>query len=135
MNTATGTVEITGYYSSDAAARGEGRIPAGFKLAVMTTDVPEAETVVGLFPKSAKLRAGTCGTMREDFTSGPTVGYVSVSITLAANGVNGGANETGVKRIASILKAADKAGLPVVWNDRLGNSYPTLAEFLADLGL
>jgi hypothetical protein len=37
-------------------------------------------------------------------------------INFAANGANGGTNETGIKRLRSLLKAADKNGIGVVFS-------------------
>lgn len=76
-------------------------------------------------PKSRKISGcrlsyalGECGSVH---------GYAN----LASNGVNGGVNETGVKRLRAWL--ADPR-LDIHYEALYGNSYPTLADALAALG-
>lgn len=96
-------------------------------------DTPEAAVeFVARFPKSAKLRATTLGTY--DDAGNFTLGYVSHRINLRSDGVNGGVNETGIKRYRSILKAAEKAGIRVEFKGTgFLNSYPTQADLNAAL--
>lgn len=74
-------------------------------------------TILGLVDQQA---------MPDDFFSG----YAD----FRKNGVNGGVNEAGIKRVRTLLKAAEKGGIPVMYQATCTNSIATLDEFLAGLG-
>lgn len=87
----------------------------------------EAEALLALFPKSAKGRV----THVSGFNL-PAEGVfvVKFEARLAADGVNGGTNETGVRRYRSIIRSAAKAGLAVDFCEaRALNTYPTRERF------
>lgn len=72
--------------------------------------IEAAREFAALFPRAAKMRA-------EEVSTGPgrpDYAIVSVTITTAANGVNGGTNETGIKRLAGIRRAAAKHGIEII---------------------
>jgi uncharacterized protein YggU (UPF0235/DUF167 family) len=77
----------------------------------------EAVEFVALFPKSVKMYAGRLGQYE-----GPAKGYAQVRVTLTANGSNGGANETGIKRINSLLKVAKKNNIETIYSMTYENS-------------
>lgn len=89
----------------------------------------EAEADLDYFPKSAKF-----GVTR--VTRGPGDAYFQIQTraNLAANGVNGGVNETGVKRYRTVVRNAECLG--IVWQGDeyvYVNSYLTREEFEAAL--
>ena len=96
--------------------------PTSFTVAIKPTN-PTA--MLALFPKSAGLKLGTISSPDE-----PSRPYISGYASFTANGVNGGVNETGVKRFKAIVKAAQKAGIPIVMDQTFQNSFETLAEAL-----
>lgn len=67
------------------------------------------------FPKSTKL-AGTVNSHSLVNPGGPDTGIVKVFVKLAADGTNGGANETGLKRLATIRRVAARLGIEVIEN-------------------
>ena len=78
---------------------------------LLQADVEGARTLAAQFPKSTKVRALS---LTHSSTSGrPVDGFLKFSAQLAADGVNGGRNETGIRRFKSLLKAAEKLGLTV----------------------
>ncbi len=83
------------------------------------TESADAEAFVTLFPKSAKLRVFT---MRGDTEADDRYG-ADVRIELWANGVNGGVNETGIKRYRAILKAAATNGIKVEYAPTTVHSF------------
>lgn len=64
-------------------------------------DKAEAERAAALFPKYLKVRGGTISGDPQNGT-----GYVSFDVRFVADGVNKGANETGLKRLRAFLKVA-----------------------------
>lgn len=74
----------------------------------------QAAAYVALFPKSTKL------TSAEVVTAPGERNYflVETSVRTAADGVNGGTNETGLRRIATIRRVAAKLGIEVIENDQ-----------------
>jgi hypothetical protein len=85
----------------------------------------EAEADAAAYPKGARLRVisfngGYGATGEQNWT----VYYAGVRIELAANGTNGGINETGVKRLHQIERAAAKLGQDIVWDPALNGGSP-----------
>lgn len=112
--------------------------PEGYEFAMEVADRDEAAAVVSLFPKSAKMYATTMHTHEGgDWRNGAeiTVGRVAHRSNLSANQANGGANETALRRYATIMRAADAAGIPVEYAPRWRNSYPDAEAFEAAHGL
>lgn len=125
----TGTVRVTASYDFYAEQRGEGRVAQSVDFTIMATDAAELDAIVSLFPKSARLHRSSVSTHTG---GGVWIAYplALTHIKLLADGVNGGRNETGIKRVHSILRAAAKAGLAVDFAAYAGNSFDSLAELL-----
>lgn len=85
----------------------------------------DAEAFVALLPKSCKVRASTI--TGRDYQAG----LVKFNAMLAADGVNGGRNETGIKRYRALAAACERIGCPIIWTMPFSNSI-TEAE-LAEL--
>jgi hypothetical protein len=103
--------------------------------ASMVVELGTQDEVAALFPKSYQVRPTTLG--RETLQSllevpaglsiaqviahpsygNETVGYVTIRAGLSADGVNGGKNETGIKRVKSFLAKAEALGFRVEWNE------------------
>lgn len=101
--------------------------PYHAKVEAVVATLEDAQAIVAQFPKSAGLRAATLYGDPEGRT-----GFVSLTVKLAANGVTGERNETGVKRLRSFLKKAEALGLAVEYRANAANSYPdqeTFAQF------
>lgn len=101
--------------------------------AILPTDI---EVIMSKFPKSAGLKRTTLTRpINNDYLNGSeTVPYISGYADFRKNGVNGGVNEAGIKRIRTLLKAAEKAGISVMYQATCTNSIPTLDDLLAGLG-
>jgi hypothetical protein len=95
ITTSTHTATVTAYFATPAAAAEfAARFPKSTKLA------------------SPTLRGHTLGGM----VDGRYVqsGIVKMYVRLRADGVNGGTNETGLKRLATIRRTAAKLGVEIV---------------------
>lgn len=119
-----GTFELTTVY----ALGDPDRTPQQFEFRMVLPTREDAIAFVAQFPRSTGLRATTLS------SADGTYGYVTGSARLWADGVNGGRNEAGIKRLRSTLKAANKLGIPVVYRAWWGNSYPDMDEFEAKIG-
>lgn len=85
----------------------------------------DAEAFLAMFPKSARLRIVSTGML-----DGSTKWSARGEAKLSADAVNGGANETGVKRYRSMVKNAAKLNIPVVFVTSTAiNAYASLEEF------
>jgi hypothetical protein len=95
----------------------------------------EAEAVVAQFPKSYGVKASTFATPRpEEFGFEATdhngnerarntvLGSVIIDAIVRPDGVNGGINESGIKRIKSFLKKAAELGYMVEYDDKYWNA-------------
>lgn len=105
-----------------------------------------AREIAGQFPKSAGLRAGTLSTTldslrertpdvaaRVEHRADPRevtmeVGYVSITVKLAADGVNGGTNEYGLRRFRSFLRTCQRLGYATQYTTPYSNSL-SAAEY------
>lgn len=96
------------------------------------TDTPEsAAALVALFPKSAKLTAG-----RIMQNGGRIGGFIRGSGKLATDGVNGGVNETAIRRYRAVVRAAAKLGIEIRWTARnYSNAYISREAFEAAAGI
>lgn len=89
-------------------------LPGGVEFSRIFPTVAEGQTFAATLPKSLKARAtsisdGHCSNLQ---------GYVWFRATLKTDGVNGGANETGIRRLRAAVKA-----LTFEWNpDTYANS-------------
>lgn len=117
---AAGFFQVSAYATDYAASNAETR--AAGKAA--------AAEIVAQFPKSVGLVATTC--TRHEGTA-EVCGYVSMSAKLATDGVNGGKNETGIKRYRSLRKHLARLGHTVEYRADASNSYRTLEAFEAAL--
>lgn len=99
--------------------------------------IEEAREFAGLFPKSAKFSACRLGVPKDgDYRNGRVEkGMVRSSAKLAADGVNGGANETAAKRYRTIMRTAAKLGIEIDWRTPYGNSIATREEFERMIGV
>ena len=139
QTTETTTLNLTAYFECTYLGHDEGYdvhteqpMRAIFTSAEFAT-MEEAEEFAGLFPKSARMNAHRVSSSRGDYYR------TGVTIDLHSNGVNGGVNETGIKRIATIRKAAAKAGMTTTFGTATEfanavNEYATEAEFDAAIG-
>ena len=125
-----------------AAARWEPHLSATFStrtgapqsfglMAAFATD-EERDAFIARFPKSAKVRPGSLNTYtgtpgQADYVGSIRLPTATATATLTPDGVNKGANESGLRRVRTILRVAPD--LP--WRATFGNSYPTRGAFLA----
>jgi hypothetical protein len=70
------------------------------------------------FPKSARVYGGSLGG-RRGFE-----GITHTRINLRPTGLSGMKNETGIKRIKTIVRTCEKLGIELARVQRSGNSYP-----------
>jgi hypothetical protein len=85
-----------------------------------------AQEYLARFPKSAGLHVSTTS-----FGASQKVWHVKGQARLLADGVNGGRNETGIKRFQRVLATAAKQDLPIRYETPFANSVPTLDALLA----
>ena len=58
--------------------------------------------------------------------------YGDMFVKLTSNAVNGGVNETGIRRYRSLVRHAAKLGVEIVWTTgNVRNAYQTQADFEA----
>jgi hypothetical protein len=62
-----------------------------------------------------------------------TFAYIVWHAALQADGVNGGVNETGLRRYRRLLAWAAEHGVPVVWAGTYSNAYASQADLEAAL--
>jgi hypothetical protein len=79
---------------------------ASVEAVVYVADPQAAVEFAATLPKGIKAKASTL-----TYGDNRKVGWVSMRAVLEANGVNGGRNETGVKRVQAFRRAMAKAGL------------------------
>ena len=136
----TQTLIITAFYDSEVGPS----VPKFWDVAAYFGTVAEREEVLAWFPKSYGLRPSTLSTMRPgEIVDGyrdrdPRTWTLLPSITghakLWSDGVNGGRNETGIKRLHKILAVAERHGMTVEVRKAARNGYETLADLLAAIG-
>jgi hypothetical protein len=73
----------------------------------------DAMAFAGQFPKSTKL-VSTVNGHSVVVPGGADTGIVKVFVKLAADGTNGGQNEAGLRRLATIRRTAARLGVTVV---------------------
>ena len=103
-------------------------VPQDATVEAVFGTVEEAAAWVATQPKALGLRATTL-TSYIDGPAGRTVnfvGYIQGRAILIANGINGGKNETGIKRMNRWIK-----DLNIEFVAQYSNSYPTLGAALA----
>lgn len=94
----------------------------------------EAWALQGTFAKSTKMRACRVTHLSTDREYYDTYSVVA-NAGIKANGVNGGENETGIKRLKSIFKTIDKAGDTIELVTRRHNTVATVEELRTRYGL
>ena len=86
----------------------------------------EAEAYAAQFPKSWGIRGGSIS------GAGEYTGYVDINqVNLTSNNANKGINETGLKRLRTILAGLAARGITPTYTTPYGNSYRSEAEFWA----
>lgn len=70
----------------------------------------DAEAYAAQFPKSAKMRTSEYGNGGDK----ARWGLVRFDVRTASDGVNGGVNESGLKRLATIRRTAAKLGFEII---------------------
>lgn len=76
---------------------------------IATDTIEAAQALAAQFPKGAKVSANPHGCSQAD---GTVTGLVNFRVTLQADGVNGGKNETGVKRYRAFRKGLAALNIP-----------------------
>jgi hypothetical protein len=127
-----------------AVVSSSGRLTS-LNATIWAETIEQAREIAAKFPKSLRLRTGTCtgqdyydhqvidpryraGYHHPDgiWSHGWSTGLVSLVVSFRADGVNKGANETGLKRYRSFRKHTDKLGIKVTFVGGLyQNSVPT----------
>lgn len=127
----TATLKVSAHYfagSSYLSLPADTTRPEQWSVAGRFATVEEAQAVVALFPKSAKLQASRL--YGDEAHEGSVRGWTKLS----QDGVNGGVNEAGIKRFRSFIKAAKKAGVTLEWDSANRTAaYETQADFEAAL--
>lgn len=96
--------------------------PSGIRVMCVFATLADAEAVASTMPKMVKART------RRLFGSDAGTGFLDVMVDLCKNGVNGGVNESGIKRYRQLCKWCDANGHTVEYRPSFKNSYPSLAE-------
>jgi hypothetical protein len=85
-----------------------------------------AQAYLARFPKAAGLYVS-----HTSFGNGQRAFHVAGRVKLLSDGVNGGRNETGIKRFQRVLATAAKQDLPIRYATPFSNSVPSLDALLA----
>jgi hypothetical protein len=107
-------------------------MPSWFQggIELPSLDSERAEAIAALFPKSVKVHVSKMHEYKSGTQS--TVSYLRISASLGSDGVNGGRNETGIKRYRAMMKAAERAGIVIEWTAQtLDVTFATREEFEA----
>lgn len=122
-------VSVEVYWNSHAA---EGVFePSHFRVSTAHFDTrEEAEAAIANAPKGCKLRVTTCS-----HVGGKVTFFASTYGRLLSDGVNGGVNETGIKRLATCLRWAGDLAYVSELTARTRNSYKTVAEIRSALSI
>jgi hypothetical protein len=123
--TDTKVCEINASYATIGSHPG---CPYSVVFSIETETREQADAIAAQFTKSAKMIAAE---VTDPF--GPRRHYAVVHsyADLAANSVNRGVNETGVKRYHSVCRQLAKLGYTIEWTTPYINSYATQADFEA----
>lgn len=107
---------IGAYFDSGGGQNPDPTKPSHASLAITGFETPDdAREFASRFPKSLKLR-GTSLSTTDDAGNRVERGYIGSSVTLQSNGVNKGANETGIKRYHAWRKHLEAQGVPMDWH-------------------
>ena len=116
------TLRLNAHYATEYSR--QAGLPQDYSFSAELPTVEAAREFVTLFPKSVKMFAATL--YKADHTVG---GWATTRGNLVSDGVNGGLNETGLKRYQAVLKAAAKLGLQIEYAIDAKNSYATREAF------
>lgn len=119
MNNAAATFALIASFDSHT------REVQSFTLTASFADRETADAFAGQFPKACQMRAYNLGGDPEH------TAMVRSTARLTSDGVNGGVNETGVKRYRAAVRACAKLGASITYTTPYGNSYPTREAFEA----
>jgi len=89
----------------------------GFDAGITFSTQEQLDTFIALFPKSTKVVATRLTTL-----DGATSPHATFGIRLVADNVNGGTNETGLKRLHKFVAVATSNGYEIHNNPCYGNS-------------
>lgn len=100
--------------------------PQWFHARIEVPTIEEAQALAARFPKSLRVKgSGICDGL------GKSWGVVKLEASMSPDGVNKGANETGIRRVRGFFKACAKLGIVLEYSRFYGNSSPKTA---ADYG-
>lgn len=102
--------------------------PQGVSYNIKAESHDEAKHIASQFAKSHGVRA-----VVSHERDGSVTGHANGNVTLKSDRVNGGVNETGLKRFEAVMKRADALGIKKEWSAPWGNSYKTEADFRSAL--
>jgi hypothetical protein len=103
--------------------------PTHFAFEQDFATVEAATAFVAQFPKSVKMFTCTVST-----SEGGKYYLVNTRANLTSNGINGGINETGLRRYQAVVKAAAKLGVEIVCTPNASNAYETQEAFEQAIG-
>lgn len=118
------TAEVRAYHATEGQEP-----PIGFDFSITVETLEQAVEIAGWFPKSCRIEATRL------VSASSVRGYVRGGASLRSNGVNGGVNETGLRRYRSIVRHCQRLGITTGYRADAGNSYPSQAEFEAAIGM
>lgn len=104
--------------------------PVHYEFTAEFPTFEDAAAFAALFPKSHKMQATTLGK-----SDGTRVGYIRHYAWLAADDVNGGTNETAIKRYRALSRKIEALGATIVYAPQFVNSYASRADFEAAVGI
>lgn len=131
------TMQAT-FVGSFSGAAGTGpAFPQNVRISCQVETVEIAEAYAAEFPKGAKIRASRLTAPDRVNGGWRDYGLITGSIGFKADGVNGGINETGLKRYRTWIKALDKLDHTIVFPhvpDNYVNAYKSRAAFEEAIG-
>lgn len=86
------------------------------EVVAYTDQLEDAQIIAAQFPKSSGVKAGTLS------SCGRIYGRISLIAKLHTDGVNGGKNETGIKRYRTFRRASMTLGYDFEWSTPYSNS-------------
>lgn len=122
----TTVLKLHAYYAGHYARTNPGA-PQSYEFTAVLPSRNDAVAFAAQFPKSAKMFGGTLSCY--DNGRSYVQGYASSHGNLVSNGVNGGVNESALRRYKAIVAAAAKLGVEIQYEVNALNSYPTRESF------
>jgi hypothetical protein len=105
-------------------------INEGIDAMTVFATVEERDAFIALFPKSVKVVASTLSGYDMETSSSWSAPIAAWGVRIDADGVNGGVNETGIKRINKFMAVAKASGMNMTWSMNYQNSI-TEDQFFA----